>query len=209
MRLTNDGAILLGIFIGFTIFAIHSTIKFVKQRMLCSKAEKNGDVIVEGSVQRETTPIIITVALVVFLLCFMWTRRAPLSRSSLLSLSFVFYIIDNILIIIRLVMNILYGDTCYLTDHGLMCFEMNLEWSDCRFAWEAPVRQGEVTNILYIYKQEAKVPVIVRFNYKYDEAHKVIERYAWGMRYDGYMEVEDSKQKPDTQRMMDNMQRNS
>ena len=207
MRLTNDGALLLGIFIGFSIFAIHSTIKFAKQRMLCSRAEKNGEVIVEGEVQRETLPIIITAVLLVIFLCFMWTRRAVLSRVPLLNLAFWFYIVGNILIIVRLVWNILKGDTCYLTFHGLMCFEMNLDWSDCRFAWEAPVRQGDVTNTLYIYKHEAKVPVIVRFNFKYDQAHKVIERYAWGMHYDGYMEVEDSKQKPDTGRMMAEMQK--
>ena len=207
MRLTRDGAILLGIFIGMVIYAIDTTIRFVKQRMLCSRMIKNGEVIVEGNLQRETTPQIITAVALAVLMCFMWSRRGGLSGSGLLNLLLKVYILANLLLIVRLIWNVLRGDVCYLTDHGLMCFEMNLDWSDCRFAWEAPIRPGEVTNTLYVYKNEAKVPVIIRFNYKYDEAHKVIERYAWGMRYDGYMEVEDSKQKPDTGRMMAEMRK--
>ena len=196
MSLTNTGLALVGIFIGSTIYSLWSTIKFVKHRIDINNEQKNGSVLVEGSLQRDNAPIIVTVAVLVILLGFMLSRRKFYSLNPVMTVTFGLYVLDNILVIIKLVLNILQGEICYLTTRGLVTFDMSADWPECRFAWEAPAVEGGISNTLYAYKNESKVPIIIRFNYKYDEAHKAIDRFALGVRYTGYMEEEEFKTRP-------------
>lgn len=196
MRLTTSGAVVVGIFIAIIIFSIGRTIKLVRHRIQVNRMQKSGELLVEGSLQRDNMPNIISVAVLAVILCYMLSRRSFFIMNPLMTVAFILYVLDNIAEIVLFVLNILHGEDCYLTSHGLVCFNMSVEWTDCRCAWEAPATEGAITNTLYVYKHESKVPIIVRFNYKYDEAHKVIDRYALGVRYNGYMESEEWEQRP-------------
>ena len=196
MNLTGAGAALVGVLIGSTIYTLWNTIRFVKHRIDIKNDRENGNILAEGELQRDHASFFVMIVINVLVLIYMLGRRSFFFLHPVMKVSYGLFILGNILVILKLGMNVLQGDACYLSPRGLVCFDMSAEWQECRFTWEAPVKEGAIANTLYVYKEKSKVPIIVRFNYRYDEAHRVVERFAMGVRYTGYMEQEEYKQRP-------------